>query len=230
MIFGSYFRRLACGLLAWGLMVVGWAQQSPDRVVLQLPYTHQFQFAGVYAAIEQGYFKAEGLDVTVRPASARYRSAIDEVIAGSADFGIAQGPQLITSRFKGQDVVVVAAIMQHSPQVLVSRAEDNLNSPQDLIGKRVALDDTSLTSEIRLMLEREGVGFDRITVVSNTWLHNELLDRTADAMSGFVIDVPHAMKKAGTPVRIIRPADYGVDFYGDCLFTRSEVVRRSPAG
>jgi PAS domain S-box-containing protein len=229
MTFGFTLKQLARGLLAFGsLAASASAAEKLEPVLLQLPYSHQFQFAGVYAAIQQGYFREEGLDVTARATSALYHSAIEEVIAGRADFGIAQGPQLIGSRLNAAPVVVVAAIMQHSPQVLVTRAADMLNSPHDLIGKRVALDSTSLQSEIRLMLEREGVGFDRITVVPNHWTSNELIDGTADAMSCFVIDTPHAMKRAGVPVHIIRPQDYGVDFYGDCLFTSEEVARRSP--
>jgi PAS domain S-box-containing protein len=228
MFFRDQFHRLAGGLC---LVVAGAAGQEPalQPVVLQLPYTHQFQFAGVYAAVDQGFFREEGLDVEVRSTTPERTSAIVEVLAGRAHVGIAQGPQLITSRLEGGDVVVIAAIMQHSPQVLLTRAEDNLNTPQDLIGKRVALDDTSLQSEIRQMLEREGVGHDRITVVPNHWQDNELLDGTADAMNGFLIDVPYTMRRAGVPVRIIRPLDYGVDFYGDCLFTSEAQIRRDPA-
>jgi PAS domain S-box-containing protein len=228
MIFRPIFRPLACGLLGLGVAVAGRGEKALERVVLQLPYTHQFQFAGVYAAVEQGYFRAEGLDVVVRQTSEQYHAPIDEVLAGKADFGIAQGPQLIAAGFDGQDLIVVAAVMQHSPQVLLTRAADNLNTPHDLVGRRVAIDRTSLQSEIRLMLEREGVGFNRITVVDNNWLNNELTDRTADAMSGFVIDMPYEMNRVGMPVRIIRPADYGVDFYGDCLFTHAKTLAASP--
>ncbi len=230
MTLGSHLRHLVFGLLSWviGTGAIGAEGEGLERVVLQLPYSHQFQFAGVYAAMEQGYFREEGLEVEVRATSAVYRSSIAEVLSGRAEFGIAQGPQLIGSRLSGDPVVVVAAIMQHSPQVLVTLAEANLNTPHDLIGKRVAMDQTSLQSEVRLMLEREGVGFDRIKIVPNHWRDNELVDGTADAMSGFVIDLPHAMKKAGTPVRVMRPQDYGVDFYGDCVFTSETVATRDP--
>jgi PAS domain S-box-containing protein len=201
---------------------------DPARVVLQLPYTHQFQFAGVYAAQKYGHFAAEGLEVEVRPTGGSVHSSIDEVLAGVAQYGISQGPQLVAARLAGRPVVVVAPIMQHSPLVLVTRAEDNLNTPQDLIGKRVALDRTALGSEIRLMLEREGVDFSKITVVPNSWKVNELAEGVADAMSGFVIDAPFTLRRSGMAVRIMRPVDYGVDFYGDCLFVTEEHLRTNP--
>jgi ABC-type nitrate/sulfonate/bicarbonate transport system substrate-binding protein len=140
-----------------------------ERVVLQLPYLHQFQFAGVYAAEVQGYFREAGLEVEVRPSSSERRSAVREVQEGRADYGVAQGHQLVAARYDGGDCVVLAPIMQHSPLVLLTWARDNLNTPHDLVGRRVALDDTAQSSEIRAMLESEGVGYDRITVVPNRW-------------------------------------------------------------
>ncbi|AOS43740.1 Blue-light-activated protein [Lacunisphaera limnophila] len=229
MIPGHHIRHLLGGMFIGGWVLAAQAANGgTEQVVLQLPYTHQFQFAGAYVAIEQGYFREEGLEVVVRQTSEQHHAPLEEVGAGKADFGIAQGPQLIAGRLEGQDIVVLAAIMQHSPQVLVTREEHDLRNPHDLVGRRVAIDQTSLQSEVRLMLEREGVGYDRITVVPNTWERNELIDGTADAMSVFVIDMPYAMKRAGMRVHVIRPADYGVDFYGDCLFTSGLTARTRP--
>ena len=155
------------------------AASPPVDVVLQLPYTHQFQFAGLYAAQAEGYFLAEGIKVELRITNEERRSAISEVLGGRAGFGIAQGPQLVTGRLDGKDLVVVAAIMQHSPQVLVARAADNIRTPHDLLGKRVALDQTSLVSEVRLMLEREGVNLNKITIVPNRWGVDETIGRAS---------------------------------------------------
>jgi ABC-type nitrate/sulfonate/bicarbonate transport system substrate-binding protein len=55
---------------------------------LQLKWWHQFQFAGYYAAIEQGYFAAEGLDVSLVEGTAT-RSPLEELKAGRADFAVA---------------------------------------------------------------------------------------------------------------------------------------------
>jgi hypothetical protein len=65
--------------------------------------------------------------------------------------------------------------------------------------------------------------------VPNVWGVDELQARTADAMSVFVIDGPYDLAKAGINVNIMRPVDYGVDFYGDCLFTTGRVAREQPA-
>jgi len=202
--------------------VFSFGAEPLTKVALQLPYLHQFQFAGLYAAQTKGFFQEEGLEVDVRSTSNERRNSRTEVLEGRAEFGIAQGPQLVTARLEGNDFIVVAAIMQHSPQVLVTRAEDNIRTPHDLIGKRVALDQGSLISEVRLMLEREGVSMDKIILVPNRWGLDEIRVGTADAMSMFVIDGPYRLEKAGVKTTIIRPVDYGVDFYGDCLFTSAK--------
>ena len=220
---------LAVVLAGLGAVSILSAAQPPVKVALQLPYLHQFQFAGLYAAQTKGYFLEQGLEVELRPTDNERKRAPTEVSEGRAQFGIAQGPELVARRLKGEDFVVVDAIMQHSPLVLVARAEDNIHTPHDLIGKRVALDGTSLVSEIRWMLEREGVALDKIVVIPNRWDVDELQTRAADAASTFVIDTPFDLEKAGIKINIIRPVDYGVDFYGDCLFTTTKFVREHPA-
>lgn len=194
-------------------------------LVLRLPYSPQFQFAGLYAAQAKGFFRARGLEVTLVHTRNEMAAPIEDVLSGGAAFGILQGPQLVTSRMEGKPVVVIAAIMQHSPQALVARADSGIRTPHDLVGKRVALDRTSMVSEVRMMLEREGLDFGQLRVVENRWDTNELITRVADAMSTFVIDGPYYLRQQGVEVNVIRPVDYGVDFYGDCLFTTESIAR-----
>lgn len=213
---------LAC---AGGLAAQGVDEDEPlRRVRLQLPFSHQFQFAGLYAAQARGLFREQGLEVEIIPTRQSGATPLAEVLAGRAEFGILQGPHLVSARVAGEPVVVLAAIMQHSPQVLLALAESGIRTPHDLVGRRVALDQTSLVSEVRMMLEREGIAFDRIQLVENVWNHDELLAGDADAMSAFVIDGPYEYRRAGRPINIIRPVDYGVDFYGDCLFTTEALL------
>ncbi len=223
--------RLIVHLLAF--LALGAAQAAAQegagalrKVRLRLPYTHQFQFAGVYAAQANGHFRAQGLEVEVTTSRDQTTTPVEEVTSGRAEFGILQGPQLVAARLAGEPVVVLAAIMQHSPLVLLVRTDSGIHTPHDLAGKRVALDRTALVSEIRMMLEREGIGFDKIAVVPNEWHKNELLTGEADAVSSFVIDGPHRFRRSGLQVNIIRPADYGVDFYGDCLFASESLVQK----
>ncbi|MGE6110837.1 ABC transporter substrate-binding protein, partial [Aeromonas salmonicida] len=98
---------------------------AQDPIVLQLKWHHQFQFAGYYAAIAQGYYRDAGLDVRLREAGPG-TDVVDEVVSGRAHYGVGSS-DLLLDRQRGQPVVVLATPFQHSPLVLLARAEiDNV--------------------------------------------------------------------------------------------------------
>ena len=77
---------LLLGLLL-GLCRSALADPGTSMVTLQLNWLHQFEFAGYYAALHQGYYKEAGLVVTLKEGSPSI-SPIDEVTQGRADFGV----------------------------------------------------------------------------------------------------------------------------------------------
>ena len=89
-------------------------------VRLQLKWRHQFQFAGFYTALEKGYYREAGFDVTIIPATPG-TDPVDTVLKGGADFGVASS-ELVLRYAKGDPVVVLASIFQHSPLALFVRA------------------------------------------------------------------------------------------------------------
>src|SRR5580765_5620698 len=93
------------------------ASQALDRVTLQLKWLHQFQFAGYYAALEKGFYREAGFDVQIREGGPNV-DAIEDVVAGRADFGVGTSGALI-ARARGKEVVVLAAVFQHSPAILL---------------------------------------------------------------------------------------------------------------
>ncbi len=217
------------GLLVSGLLLapsLGGAEAVPEHVVLQLPYTHQFQFAGVYAAISRGYFKEHKLEVEMRTGT-RERRPGPEVEAGRAQYGI--GPSgVFTDRLNGSPFVALAAIFQHSPFVLMTRADSHITTPTDLVGKRIALSETPRYTEMNAMLRVEGLRVEQFTVVPDRHGENELLTGAADVGAVYITDGPYEAIQRNVEYKLIRPSDYGVDFYGDFLFTTEAEVRDHP--
>jgi ABC-type nitrate/sulfonate/bicarbonate transport system substrate-binding protein len=76
-----------------------------DSVTLQLKWTHQFQFAGYYAALAQGYYREAGLDVHFEVASPQI-NVQQRVLSGEAQFGIGSS-SLLLSRAEGKPVGIV---------------------------------------------------------------------------------------------------------------------------
>jgi len=84
-----------------------------DTVTLQLKWTHSFEYAGYYAALEQGYYRDAGLTVGIKEAQPGF-DAVTEVTDGKAEYGIGSS-SLILDHKAGKPVVVIAVILQHSP-------------------------------------------------------------------------------------------------------------------
>jgi len=120
------------------MLLLASPSHAADAVTLQLKWTHAFQFAGYYAAIEQGYYKDAGLDVTLLEATPGV-DPVQQVLKGNAQFGVGTS-SLLLSRQEGAPVVVLGVIFQHSPLVLVARQTQPVQSVHDLQGKRVMIE------------------------------------------------------------------------------------------
>ncbi|MCB0062576.1 MAG: ABC transporter substrate-binding protein, partial [Caldilineaceae bacterium] len=103
---------------------------------LQLQWVTQSQFAGYYAALEQGFYADEGLDVTILEGAVEIVPQ-QVVAAGDAEFGIAWVPKMLASREQGADLVNIAQIFQRSGTLQVGWADSGITSVEDWAGKRV---------------------------------------------------------------------------------------------
>jgi NitT/TauT family transport system substrate-binding protein len=125
---------LGIALLAVGACITTTPQAEPlTPITIQLGWTHQAQFAGLYAAVQQGFFAEEGLDVTFVPGG----SGIDilaPVLAGTAQFGVMSADELILARAAGKPVKAIATVYQRSPVTFISLAAKNIKTPQDFVG------------------------------------------------------------------------------------------------
>lgn len=201
------------------------AANSAQKVRLQLKWRHQFQFAGYYAAVTQGFFEDEGLQVELLEGSPGI-DPVASLISGKADFAV-DSPAILIKRQEGRPLVALAAIFQHSPSVMMTLKDSRLDSPHDLRGKRIMM--TSATDpECLAMLVSEGVALESVTMVPHSWSIDDLVSGKVDAMSAYLTSEPYHMQERGVPAAFIRPINYGVDFYGDCLVSTEEQVKKHP--
>ena len=105
-------------------------------VRLQLQWVTQSQFAGYFAAVDQGFYADEGLDVEI------LQGAVDivpqtVVAAGNAEFGLAWLPKVLASIEQGADLVNIAQPFQRSGTLQVAWADSGITTPEDWRGKRV---------------------------------------------------------------------------------------------
>lgn len=195
-----------------------------EKVSLQLKWRHAFQFAGYYAAQQQGYYRSAGLDVEMREADP-FLNVINEVVSGHVNYAVGSSGLLI-ARSEQKPVVVLAVIFQHSPQVLIARQDRGNQSVHDLAGKRLMLEPQS--EELIAYLKKEDLPLSAMQVQSHSFSVQDLLDRKIDAISAYITSEPYQLNQAGFSYQMYTPRSTGIDFYGDNLFTSESEIQQHP--
>jgi len=202
------------------------AAGAAEKIVLQLPWHHQFQFAGYYAAIAQGYYQEAGLDVTVNSISPGL-IPVDEVLAGRAQYGVSRS-ELLLHRLRGKPVVALATIFQHSAIIMLARQDSGINTPQDMIGRRVMLLAGDNSAEYTATFKSVGMTLDQLQVLPSSFAIQDLIDGKTDVFNAYITNEPFVLEEKKIPYAIIKPIDYGIDFYGDTLFTSESELAQHP--
>ncbi len=211
-------------VLLLGLNPAWSAEQETDAVTLQLKWKHQFQFAGYYAAKEKGFYREAGLDVTIVEAAPGV-DPVREVIAGRAQFGVGTS-ELILNRYRGDPVVVLGVIFQHSPLSLITLAESGLDNIHKLVDRKLMIEPNS--AELFAYLFQEGFTPKAFSLQHHSQDVNDLLSGKTDAMSVYVTDEVFPLKQQGRAFNQFSPRMSGVDFYGDNFFTLAEQLVEHP--
>ncbi len=216
------------GALASVFTLSSKAERAPDlgAVDMQLRWHHQFQFAGYYAALEQGYYREEGIEVRLH-AGAPERQPVAEVLSGNAQY--AEGnSEVLYHRLLGDPLVALAAIFQHSPSVLIARQDSGIRSVHDLVGKRVMLMDGMNDADFITMFLNEGISPRQVNILPSSYRVEDLVEGKVDAFNSYLTNEPFHLQQLGVPYTVIDPRNYRVDFYSDILFTTERELQENP--
>lgn len=200
---------------------------SLEQLSLQLRWVHQFQFAGYYAAQQQGYYREAGLEVSFKEGGPRV-NPVAEVLAGHSDFGIGLS-NLVVEYLKGQPLVMLAPVFQHSPNVLLVQGQDKrlVDLARPDAGK-IALLGGNQDVDLKAMFLDEGIALHRLRIVPNENHLQDFLDLRVEALNAYVSNEPYLLNQRHIPYTILKPQTYGMDFYGDVLFTSQALARSRP--
>lgn len=177
-----------------------------EQVTLQLKWQHQFQFAGYYAAISQGYYRDAGLDVSLREAQPS-EDPVQYVLDGYAEFGVGTSELILLHHFN-QPVLVLAVIFQHSPLVLIVPQNTDKQSSsyqyiQDLKDKPIMMEANS--AELLAYLAQEGLTRKKLNIVDHTFDVEDMLKGKASAMSAYISDEPFLLQERNIQYQIFKP-------------------------
>ncbi|MCP3873987.1 MAG: ABC transporter substrate-binding protein [Desulfobacteraceae bacterium] len=201
-------------------------EEKLNPVRLELCWSHQFQFAGYYAAVERGFYRDAGFQVTISEGRTE-KIPVEELVSGRADYAVGTS-SMLAHRLHGKPIVVLASIFQHSAQILLAKKESGISTPQDLIGRRVMLFGGNEDAEPKALLLKEGISLEQINIIPSSFNLNALIEGETDVFVAYSTNEPFYLESQKIPVSIIDPKTYGINFYGDCLFTSERELKERP--
>jgi NitT/TauT family transport system substrate-binding protein len=182
-----------------------------DKVSLQLKWVAQAQFAGYYAALDQGYYAEEGLDVTILPGGPDI--VPEQVVAsGQAQFGINWMASLLATRETGAPLVNIAQVFTRAGMRQLSWKENNLTTPADLKGKKVAVWFGGNEYNLLATLSKYNLNKDSdLTLVQQPFDMNLLLNKEVDSAAAMTYNELYQVLSAGHTIDQLNILDYNAE-------------------
>jgi NitT/TauT family transport system substrate-binding protein len=153
---------------------------EPKPVKLQLQWVAQAQFAGYYAAVDQGYYSDEGLDVQIVEGGPDIVPQ-DVLSAGDVDYAISWVPKVLGSIEQGAKITNVAQIFERSATTQISFKDKNITSPAQFKGKNIGSWGFGNEWELFAGMQKEGVAVSDIKLITQAFDMNGFLDGDIDA-------------------------------------------------
>ncbi|HSJ34441.1 MAG TPA: ABC transporter substrate-binding protein [Acidimicrobiia bacterium] len=185
------------------------ACESPDQVRLQLQWFAQAQFAGYYAAIDQGFYEDQCLEVEI------LEGGVDivpqQVLAsGGAEFGLAWVPKALVSREAGADIINIGQTFERSGTLMVSWADSGITSPEDWEGKKVG--NWGFGNEYELLAAIEMFDVQDVELVGQDFTMSALLNREIDSAEAMTYNEYAQVLEAENPDtgELYQPEDLSV--------------------
>jgi NitT/TauT family transport system substrate-binding protein len=159
------------------------ASPKATSVTLQLKWVTQAQFAGYYAAAQQGYYKDAGLDVKIKVGGPNITPE-QVVIGGGADIGLDWLPNLFATREKGGKIVSVAQVFARSGMTELTWKSSGINTIKKMKGKTVGVWCCGNQPELFAALNKNGIdpsNSSDVTIFNQPFDMNAFLGKQIDA-------------------------------------------------
>lgn len=231
----KFNRLLHSGLIATALAfsVSGALAQTP--VKFSLDWKFEGPAAPFLVAIDKGYFKAEGLDVTIDTAGGSLEP-LNRVASGTYDIGIGDINSLIKFRDANPNVPIKAVFMFYNKPAfsIVSRKSRGVTTPKELEGKKLgAPAPDGAYAQWKIFTQANNIDPSKVTIENVGFPVREpmLAAGQVDAITGFSFSSYINLKDRGVPaddIVVMLMADYGVNLYGNTVIVNPKFAAEKP--
>jgi NitT/TauT family transport system substrate-binding protein len=210
----------------------GGSAAGPQDVTLTLNWIPYGEHAPFYYGLQQGFFRDEGIDLTIRPGSGSSRT-VEQVAARKTTIGWADTPPLLLGASRGMPIKSIGVFMQNGPSSIEFFSSQGIKSPDDLKGKSVAgTPGDAMYASFPGWLEANGVSEDDVKVVNVDPAGKlaALMEGKADAIMGFFHDQgPTIENESGDQVDALMYSDWGMNLLGTGLVVHEQTIAEDRA-
>ncbi len=213
-------------LLLLGVPSIG-NGQTPIKKASFLPqWVPQAQFAGYYVALERGFYKKHGIELTIQTGGPGSPS-LPFLKEGKADFATLWLSTAIQARAQGVKLVNIAQIMQRSALMLIAKRSTGIRKPSDMNGKKVGLW-PAFQTQPKAFFKKYNL---KVKVIPQSFSVNLFLRDGVDVASAMWYNEYHTILSAGINPEELTPFffhEYGLNFPEDGIYTLEETFRLDP--
>jgi NitT/TauT family transport system substrate-binding protein len=230
-VLGVFSLARICLAFAWASVPA--AAQTPVKVTLDWKF--EGPAAPFLVAIDRGYYKAEGLDVTIDIANGSLEP-INRIASGAYQLGFGDINTMIKFRDQNPTMPIKAVFMVYNkpPFSIVARRSRGIAGPKDLEGKRLgAPAGDGAFAQWPIFAQVNGIDATKVTIENVGFPVREpmLAAGQVDAISGYSFSAYVSLKDRGVPVDdivLMLMADYGVELYGNAILANAKFAAEKP--
>jgi ABC-type nitrate/sulfonate/bicarbonate transport system substrate-binding protein len=203
--------------------LVGRRASAATAFNFQAAWVNDAEFMGYFIAIDEGFYAAEGLEVTYFPGGP---DVIPEstLLGGRADLTLTTPDTTIKAiTEQGAKFKIIGTQYQKNPIGIVSLAKNPINEPKDLIGKTLAVPPVNVIS-VEAMLKLNGIDRARVNIVPYAYDPTPLIKGEIDASLDFTTNVPYTIEQAGEKAHSFLLYDHGFTIYNDTVVVTEETL------
>ena len=212
---------------------------TKTKVKLQLQWFTQAQFAGYYAAVDQGCYAEAGLDVEILQGAVEIVPQ-DVLASGGADFALAWVPKALASREAGANIVDIAQIFQRSGTLQVSFKDAGITSSADFAGKKIGSWGYGNEFEIFAALGKAGLDpATDVSIIGQNFDMSGLLAGDIDAAEAMIYNEYAQVLEAKNPatgklytaddLNVVSYESEGVGMLQDAIWADGDRLANDPA-
>lgn len=205
-------------------------KKGPEDITLLLDWTPNTNYAGIFSAIEEGYYAAEGLELKVVEAPG---SVLQMVATGQAHFGFSYQEEVTFARLSDLPVVSVAAVIAHNTSGFASLKESGIESAADFEGKAYGGWGSPVEeATIRALMEDYGADFNQVKIITTGEINSLIvLEREADFVWIYYGWTGIEAELKGLELNFIelRREKEALDYYTPVIVTSEELIAENPA-